>query len=73
MLTCLSAYIGFMGMLLLVAYGQRDPNAFFLNQHIRKSFSSDISASMSVDDVLTWANTSLLRNLFGQYPGKWDL
>lgn len=73
LLMCLSAYIGFMWMLLLVAYGQRDPNAFFLNQHIRKSFSSNISASMSVDDVLTWANTSLLRNLFGKYPGKWDL
>lgn len=68
-----TAYIGFMWMLLLVVYGQRDPNAFFLNQHIRKSFSSNITASMSADDVLTWANTSLLTHLFGKYPGKWDL
>lgn len=60
-------------MLLLVAYGQRDPNAFFLNQHIRKSFSNKISGSMSLNDVLTWANTSLLRNLFGKYPGKHEL
>lgn len=57
-------------MLLLVAYGQRDPNTFFLNQHIQKSFSNKISGSMSLNDVLTWANTSLLRNLFGKYPGK---
>ncbi|XP_047457946.1 polycystic kidney disease protein 1-like 2 [Mugil cephalus] len=62
-------YMGFMWMLLLVAYGQRDPNAFFLNQHIRDSFSAEISDSMSLNDVFTWANTSLLSNLFGVYPG----
>lgn len=57
-------------MLLLVAYGQRDPNAFFLNQHIQNSFSGNTSDSMSLRDVFTWANTSLLSNLFGAYPGK---
>ncbi|KAM6955775.1 polycystin-1-like protein 2 [Lycodopsis pacificus] len=62
-------YMGFMWMLLLVAYGQRDPNAFFLNRHIRDSFSGKISDSMSLGDVFTWANTSLLSNLFGVYPG----
>ncbi|XP_039674212.1 polycystic kidney disease protein 1-like 2 [Perca fluviatilis] len=62
-------YMGFMWMLLLVAYGQRDPNAFFLKQHIRDSFSGGISDNMSLGDVFTWANTSLLSNLFGVYPG----
>ncbi|KAJ7986099.1 hypothetical protein DPEC_G00347290 [Dallia pectoralis] len=62
-------YVGFMWMLLLVAYGQRDPNAFFLTQHIRQSFTKGISESMKHSDVFTWANTSLLRNLFGVYPG----
>ncbi|XP_062258132.1 polycystin-1-like protein 2 [Platichthys flesus] len=62
-------YTGFMWMLLLVAYGQRDPNAFHLNQHIRNSFSPSTSQSMSLRDVFTWANTSLLSNLFGDYPG----
>ncbi|GLD61521.1 polycystic kidney disease protein 1-like 2, partial [Lates japonicus] len=62
-------YMGFMWMLLLVAYGQRDPNAFFLNQHIQTSFGNDILDSMSLGDVFTWANTSLLSNLFGVYPG----
>nr|XP_033472921.1 polycystic kidney disease protein 1-like 2 [Epinephelus lanceolatus] len=62
-------YMGFMWMLLLMAYGQRDPNAFFLNQHIRNSFSRGISDSMSLGEVFTWANTSLLSNLFGVYPG----
>ncbi|XP_070832678.1 polycystin-1-like protein 2 [Chaetodon trifascialis] len=62
-------YMGFMWMLLLVAYGQRDPNAFFLNRHIRNSFRRNITDSMSLGDVFTWANTSLLSNLFGVYPG----
>ncbi|XP_033504613.2 polycystin-1-like protein 2 [Epinephelus lanceolatus] len=63
------AYMGFMWMLLLVAYGQRDPNAYFLTQHIRQSFSKGISDSMSIQDVFNWANTTLLSNLFGEYPG----
>ncbi|KAM6978376.1 polycystin-1-like protein 2 [Tautogolabrus adspersus] len=62
-------YMGYMWMLLLVAYGQRDPNAFFLNRHIRHSFSRGITDSMSLGEVFTWANTSLLENLFGVYPG----
>ncbi|KAM7406118.1 hypothetical protein PAMP_000517 [Pampus punctatissimus] len=63
------AYIGFMWMLLLVAYGQRDPNAYFLTQHIRQSFSKGISDSMSIQDVFNWANTILLNNLFGEHLG----
>ncbi|XP_015238922.1 PREDICTED: polycystic kidney disease protein 1-like 2 [Cyprinodon variegatus] len=63
------AYMGFMWVLLLVAYGQRDPNAFFLNRHIRQSFSKRISNTMSIRDVFDWANTTLLRNLYGDYPG----
>ncbi|XP_074514137.1 polycystin-1-like protein 2 [Sebastes fasciatus] len=63
-------YMGFMWMLLLVAYGQRDPNAFFLNRHIRGSFGGGISHSMSLGDVFTWAKTTLLSNLFNKdYPG----
>ncbi|XP_078114747.1 polycystin-1-like protein 2 [Sander vitreus] len=63
------AYMGFMWMLLLVAYGQRDPNAYFLTQHIRQSFSKGISDSMSIQNVFNWANTTLLSNLFGEHPG----
>ncbi|XP_034046435.1 polycystic kidney disease protein 1-like 2 [Thalassophryne amazonica] len=63
------AYMGFMWMLLLVAYGQRDPNAFFLTQHIRQSFSKGISDSMTIQDVFSWANTTLLSSLFGEHPG----
>ncbi|KAF7660849.1 hypothetical protein LDENG_00274430 [Lucifuga dentata] len=62
-------YLGFLWMLLLVAYGQRDPSAFLLSKHIRQSFSKGTSDSMSIGDVFIWANTSLLSNLFGIYPG----
>lgn len=65
--------MGFMWMLLLVAYGQRDPNAYFLTQHIRQSFSKGISDSMSIQDVFNWANTTLLSNLFGDHPGNMAL
>ncbi|XP_017296853.3 polycystic kidney disease protein 1-like 2 [Kryptolebias marmoratus] len=63
------AYMGFMWVLLLVAYGQRDPNAYFLTRHIRQSFSKGISDTMSIQDVFNWANTTLLSNLYGDYPG----
>lgn len=59
-----------MWMLLLVAYGQRDPNAYFLQKHIGESFSRNISDSMSLGDVFSWADTALLRNLFGAYTGE---
>lgn len=56
-------------MLLLVAYGQRDPNAFYLTQHIQQSFRTGIADSMTYKDVFTWANTTLLNKVFGQQPG----
>ncbi|XP_067257323.1 polycystin-1-like protein 2 [Chanodichthys erythropterus] len=62
-------YVGFLWMLLLVAYGQRDPHAYYLTQHIRQSFSNGISESMNHKDIFNWAKSSLISNLFGQYPG----
>uniref|UniRef100_A0A8C1S7V7 Polycystic kidney disease 1 like 2a n=1 Tax=Cyprinus carpio TaxID=7962 RepID=A0A8C1S7V7_CYPCA len=62
-------YVGFLWMLLLVAYGHRDPHAYYFTRHIRQSFSNGISESMNHKDILNWAKSSLLSNLFGQYPG----
>uniref|UniRef100_A0AAY4BII6 Polycystic kidney disease 1 like 2a n=1 Tax=Denticeps clupeoides TaxID=299321 RepID=A0AAY4BII6_9TELE len=62
-------YAGFMWMLLLVAYGQRDPNAFHLRQHIQQCFSKGIKDSMSLSEIFSWTNTTFLTNLFGQKPG----
>nr|XP_054588101.1 polycystic kidney disease protein 1-like 2 isoform X1 [Nothobranchius furzeri] len=62
-------YMGFMWVLLLVAYGQRDPNSYFLTRHIRQSFSKGISSTMSIQDMFNWANSTLLSNLYGNHPG----
>ncbi|MCI4383146.1 hypothetical protein PGIGA_G00023010 [Pangasianodon gigas] len=62
-------YVGFLWMLLLVAYGQRDPNAYYLTQHIEQSFRNGIADSMKYKDVFNWANTTLLNSVFGRQPG----
>lgn len=56
-------------MLLLVAYGQRDPNAYYLTKHIEQSFKRGIADSMTYKDVFTWANTTLLNSVFGKQTG----
>ncbi|NWI88929.1 PK1L2 protein, partial [Pitta sordida] len=63
------AYIGFLWMLLLVAYGQRDPNSYYLNKHIEDSFTDGFQDVYSYRDFFTWANTTLLKNLYGSYKG----
>ncbi|CAH2324536.1 polycystic kidney disease 1-like 2 [Pelobates cultripes] len=63
------AYLGFLWMLLLVAYGQRDPNSYYLNKHIEHSFTSDLEDVCSYKCFFTWANTTLINNLYGSYPG----
>ncbi|KAK1903165.1 Polycystic kidney disease protein 1-like 2, partial [Dissostichus eleginoides] len=52
-------YMGFMWMLLLVAYGEKDPNAFFLKRHIRDSFSQGTKDSMR---FITDGNSKLVGN-----------
>ncbi|NXV60184.1 PK1L2 protein, partial [Molothrus ater] len=63
------AYLGFLWMLLLVAYGQRDPNSYYLNKHIEDSFTDGFRDVYSYQDFFTWANTTLLKNLYGSYKG----
>ncbi|XP_005528286.1 PREDICTED: polycystic kidney disease protein 1-like 2 [Pseudopodoces humilis] len=63
------AYLGFLWMLLLVAYGQRDPNSYYLNKHIKDSFTDGFHDVYSYQDFFTWANTTLLKNLYGSYKG----
>ncbi|NWT18612.1 PK1L2 protein, partial [Vireo altiloquus] len=63
------AYLGFLWMLLLVAYGQRDPNSYYLNKHIEDSFTDGFHDVYSYQDFFTWANTTLLKNLYGSYEG----
>lgn len=56
-------------MLLLVAYGQRDPNSYYLNKHIESSFTDGFHDVYSYQDFFTWAKTTLLKNLYGSYTG----
>ncbi|XP_069463204.1 polycystin-1-like protein 2 isoform X2 [Ambystoma mexicanum] len=63
------AYLGFLWMLLLVAYGQRDPNSYYLNKHLEGSFTDGLQNVYSYQQFFTWANTTLISNLYGHYPG----
>ncbi|KAM7101356.1 polycystin-1-like protein 3 [Ciconia maguari] len=63
------AYLGFLWMLLLVAYGQRDPNSYYLNKHIENSFTDGFHDVYSYQDFFAWANTTLVKNLYGSYKG----
>uniref|UniRef100_A0A8C3PDD2 Polycystin 1 like 2/pseudo n=1 Tax=Chrysemys picta bellii TaxID=8478 RepID=A0A8C3PDD2_CHRPI len=63
------AYLGFLWMLLLVAYGQRDPNSYYLNKHIESSFTDGFRDIFSYQDFFTWARTTLVNKLYGSYQG----
>uniref|UniRef100_A0A8C5SYB1 Polycystin 1 like 2/pseudo n=1 Tax=Laticauda laticaudata TaxID=8630 RepID=A0A8C5SYB1_LATLA len=63
------AYLGFLWMLLLVAYGQRDPNSYYLNKHIENSFTEGFEEVLSYQDFFKWTRTILISNLYGPYEG----
>uniref|UniRef100_K7F7G5 Polycystin 1 like 2/pseudo n=1 Tax=Pelodiscus sinensis TaxID=13735 RepID=K7F7G5_PELSI len=63
------AYLGFLWMLLLVAYGQRDPNSYYLNKHIESSFTDGFRDIYTYQDFFTWARTTLVNKLYGSYQG----
>ncbi|KAM9607618.1 polycystin-1-like protein 2 [Trichechus inunguis] len=63
------AYLGFLWMLLLVAYGQRDPSAYHFNRHLQHSFTQGFSDVLSFQQFFTWANTTLVSNLYSHHPG----
>uniref|UniRef100_G3TAP4 Uncharacterized protein n=1 Tax=Loxodonta africana TaxID=9785 RepID=G3TAP4_LOXAF len=62
------AYLGFLWMLLLVAYGQRDPSAYHFNRHLQHSFTQGFSDVLSFQEFFTWANTTLINNLYSHHP-----
>ncbi|XP_077919652.1 polycystin-1-like protein 2 [Halichoerus grypus] len=63
------AHLGFLWMLLLVAYGQRDPSTYHFNRHLEHSFTQGFSAVLSFKEFFMWANTTLMSNLYSHYPG----
>ncbi|KAM5262602.1 polycystin-1-like protein 3 [Ctenodactylus gundi] len=63
------AYLGFLWMLLLVAYGQRDPSAYHFHRHLEHSFTRGFSSVLDFQEFFEWANTTLVSNLYGHHPG----
>ncbi|XP_037372114.1 polycystic kidney disease protein 1-like 2 [Talpa occidentalis] len=63
------AYLGCLWMLLLVAYGQRDPSAYHFNRHLERSFTQGFAGVLGFRDFFTWANTTLMNNLYSHHPG----
>lgn len=57
-------------MLLLVAYGQRDPSAYHFNRHLERSFTQGFSPVLGFRGFFEWANTTLVKNLYGHHPGS---
>ncbi|KAM6177463.1 polycystin-1-like protein 2 [Erethizon dorsatum] len=62
-------YLGFLWMLLLVAYDQRDPSAYHFNRHLKHSFSRGFSDMLGFREFFEWANSTLVNNLYGPHPG----
>ncbi|GAB1293700.1 Polycystic kidney disease protein 1-like 2 [Apodemus speciosus] len=63
------AYLCFLWTLLLVAYGQRDPSAYHFNRHLERSFTQGFSPVLGFRGFFEWANTTLVKNLYGHHPG----
>ncbi|KAG8506263.1 Polycystic kidney disease protein 1-like 2 [Galemys pyrenaicus] len=63
------AYLGRLWMLLLVAYRQRDPSTYHFNRHLERSFTRGFAGVLGFQDFFTWANTTLMSNLYSDHPG----
>ncbi|XP_007516702.1 polycystin-1-like protein 2 [Erinaceus europaeus] len=66
-------HLGCQWMLLLVAYGQRDPSAYHFNKHLEDSFTQGFSDVLSFWGFFTWANTTLICNLYSCHPAATGL
>ncbi|XP_004626039.1 polycystic kidney disease protein 1-like 2 [Octodon degus] len=63
------AYLGFLWMLLLAAYGQRDPSAYHFHRHLESSFTRGFSDVLGFPEFFEWANNTLVNNLYSLHPG----
>ncbi|XP_078399144.1 polycystin-1-like protein 2 [Cetorhinus maximus] len=62
-------HLVFLSLLLTIAYGEKNPNAFYLNRAINQTFTPSFSDIRTIDDFYTWASKLLLPNLYGSYNG----
>ncbi|XP_052022317.1 polycystic kidney disease protein 1-like 3 [Apodemus sylvaticus] len=59
----------FLALLMMTVYSAKDSSRFFLHQAVRKRFSHRFSEIKAVEDFYSWANHTLLPNLYGDYRG----
>uniref|UniRef100_F1N3D1 Polycystin 1 like 3, transient receptor potential channel interacting n=1 Tax=Bos taurus TaxID=9913 RepID=F1N3D1_BOVIN len=64
------AQILFLTLLMTTVYSTQNSNRFYLRQAIHKSFSQRFSEIKLLKHFYTWANSTLLPNLYGDYRGK---
>ncbi|XP_067904987.1 polycystin-1-like protein 2 [Heterodontus francisci] len=62
-------HLVFLSLLLTIAYGEQNPNSFYLNRAINQTFTPSFNVIRSNNDFYTWANKSLLPNLYGSHKG----
>ncbi|XP_041047630.1 polycystic kidney disease protein 1-like 2 [Carcharodon carcharias] len=62
-------HLVFLSLLLTISYGEKNPNAFYLNRAINQTFTPSFSDIRIIDDFYTWASKLLLPNLYGSYNG----
>uniref|UniRef100_A0AC11BMR0 Polycystin 1 like 3, transient receptor potential channel interacting n=1 Tax=Ovis aries TaxID=9940 RepID=A0AC11BMR0_SHEEP len=63
------AQILFLTLLMTTVYSTQNSNRFYLRQAIHKSFSHRFSEIKLLKHFYTWANSTLLPNLYGDYRG----
>ncbi|CAI9161872.1 unnamed protein product [Rangifer tarandus platyrhynchus] len=63
------AQILFLTLLMTTVYSTQNSNRFYLRQAIHKSFSHHFSEIKLLKHFYTWANSTLLPNLYGDYRG----
>uniref|UniRef100_A0A4W2CC42 Uncharacterized protein n=1 Tax=Bos indicus x Bos taurus TaxID=30522 RepID=A0A4W2CC42_BOBOX len=63
------AQILFLTLLMTTVYSTQNSNRFYLRQAIHKSFSQRFSEIKLLKHFYTWANSTLLPNLYGDYRG----
>ncbi|XP_029466522.1 polycystic kidney disease protein 1-like 3 [Rhinatrema bivittatum] len=67
-LNCI-AHILFLTTMMIIAYAEKTPNEFYLNQSMQRSFATSFNQIQTLDDFYAWAQNNLLPNLYSTYPG----
>ncbi|XP_038661911.1 polycystic kidney disease protein 1-like 2 [Scyliorhinus canicula] len=65
----LFAHVGFLVMLAIIAYGERNPHSFYFSKALNNSFTKKFNGSLTIDDIYIWTDEILLPNLYGVYEG----